>query len=261
VTALLELEGVTRDYGGLRAVDGVDLVLHAGARHGLIGPNGAGKSTLFKLIRGGEAPTAGHVRFDGRDVTHVREHRRARMGIAQTFQASSLFLSLTCRENVLLALQRASGEARRFARSRSRGVDADADRVLARVGLGERSGHGAATLSHGERRQLEVAIALACSPRLLLLDEPTAGMSAAETERLAAVLEGLDEELAVLIVEHDLDFVFRVARDVSVLHLGSVLLSAPAAEVRTSDDVARVYMGGASMDDIFIDPEEAEAPR
>jgi branched-chain amino acid transport system ATP-binding protein len=261
VTALLELEGVTRDYGGLRAVDGVDLVLHAGARHGLIGPNGAGKSTLFKLIRGGEAPTAGHVRFDGRDVTHVREHRRARMGIAQTFQASSLFLSLTCRENVLLALQRASGEARRFARSRSPGVDADADRMLGRVGLREKSGHGAATLSHGERRQLEVAIALASSPRLLLLDEPAAGMSPAEIERLAAVLEGLDDELAVLIVEHDLDFVFRVARDVSVLHLGVMLLTAPAAEVRTSDDVARVYMGGASIDDIFIDPEEAEAAR
>lgn len=260
MSALLELEGVARVYGGLRAVDGVDLRIPAGSRHGLIGPNGAGKSTLFKLIRGAEPVDAGRITFAGREVTDVPEHQRARMGIAQTFQNSSLFLALTCRDNVLLALQRRTGEARRFARRGSRGLEAQAERTLERVGLADARADPAASLSHGERRQLEVAIALAMSPRLLLLDEPTAGMSPAETERLATIVEQLDDELAVLVVEHDLDFVFRVARDVSVLHLGSVLMTAPAAEVRASDDVARVYLGGASMDDIFIDPHGVEAP-
>jgi branched-chain amino acid transport system ATP-binding protein len=259
VSVLLQLHGVARVYGGLRAVDGVDLDIAAGSRHGLIGPNGAGKSTLFKLIRGAEPLSAGRITFAGRDVTEVPEHQRARMGIAQTFQNSSLFLTLTCRENVLLALQRTTGEARRFARGRSPGIAHQADLILDRVGLGDARAKPAASLSHGERRQLEVAIALASSPRLLLLDEPTAGMSPAETERLATIVEQLDDELAVLVVEHDLDFVFRVARDVSVLHLGSVLMTAPAAEVRASDEVARVYLGGASMDDIFIDPQEVEA--
>jgi branched-chain amino acid transport system ATP-binding protein len=253
MTVLLELNEVTRIYGGLRAVDGVDLRLDAGARHGLIGPNGAGKSTLFKLILGAEPVSAGHVHFDGRDITGVAEHQRVRLGIAQTFQHSSLFAALTCSENVLLALQRRTGDARRPFGRRSRALSADADALLERVGLDGFGARPAAALSHGEQRQLEVAIALAAQPRLLLLDEPAAGMSPAETERLATIIEDLDPELAVLIVEHDLDFVFRVARDVSVLHLGALLMTGPAAEVRASEEVARVYLGGASVDDIFID--------
>jgi len=253
MTSLLELEGVTRAYGGLRAVDGVDLRLDAGARHGLIGPNGAGKSTLFKLILGAEPVSAGRVRFDGGDITGVAEHQRVRLGIAQTFQHSSLFAALDCRDNVLLALQRRSGDARRFLRRRSPALAGEADELLARVGLEAAGDRVVAALSHGEQRQLEVAVALAAAPRLLLLDEPAAGMSPAETERLATIIEGLDPELALLIVEHDLDFVFRVARDVSVLHLGALLMTGPAAEVRASEEVARVYLGGADVDDVFID--------
>jgi branched-chain amino acid transport system ATP-binding protein len=253
MTALLEVDDVTRVYGGLRAVDAVDLRVDAGARHGLIGPNGAGKSTLFKLILGAESVSAGRVRFDGSDITGVAEHQRVRLGIAQTFQHSSLFAALDCRENVLLALQRRSGDARRFLRRRPPALADAADELLARVGLEGAGDRVVAALSHGEQRQLEVAVALAAEPRLLLLDEPAAGMSPAETERLATILEGLDPELAVLIVEHDLDFVFRVARDVSVLHLGAVLMTAPAAEVRASEEVARVYLGGADVDDVFID--------
>jgi branched-chain amino acid transport system ATP-binding protein len=250
---LLELDGVTRVYGGLRAVDSVDLHLGAGARHGLIGPNGAGKSTLFKLILGAERASAGRVHFDGREITGVPEHHRVRLGIAQTFQHSSLFAALSCRDNVLLALQRRTGDARRPFGGRRRALIDDADELLARVGLEGSGPRRSASLSHGEQRQLEVALALALQPRLLLLDEPAAGMSPAETERLATIIEALEPELAMLIVEHDLDFVFRVARDVSVLHLGEVLMTGPAEEVRASEEVARVYLGGASLDDVFID--------
>jgi branched-chain amino acid transport system ATP-binding protein len=254
VTALLELRSVSRVFGGLRAVDGVDLRLEPGARHGLIGPNGAGKSTLFKLILGAERVSEGQVHFDDREITNLPEHRRVRLGIAQTFQHSSVFAPLTCADNVRLALQRRTGEARRLFGRRSAGLGHEAGDLLARVGLDGCGPRLAASLSHGERRQLEVAIALAAQPRLLLLDEPAAGMSPAETERLAAVIEALDPEIAVLIVEHDLDFVFRVVRDVSVLHLGAVLMTGPAAQVRASDEVARVYLGGASVDDLFLEP-------
>ncbi|HEX6026965.1 MAG TPA: ABC transporter ATP-binding protein [Solirubrobacter sp.] len=254
---MISLEGVTRVYGGLRAVDGVDLRLEPGARHGLIGPNGAGKSTLFKLILGAERVTSGVVRFDGRDITGMPEHQRVRLGIAQTFQHSSLFAALTCRENVLLALQRRTGDARRLFGGRRRALMNEASALLARVGLSGSELRPAASLSHGEQRQLEVALALALRPRLLLLDEPAAGMSPAETERLATIIEQLEPELAVLIVEHDLDFVFRVAREVSVLHLGSLLTTGSAEDVRASEEVARVYLGGASVDDVFIDEEVA----
>ena len=253
MTSLLELESVTRVFGGLRAVDGVDLRIDAGARHGLIGPNGAGKSTLFKLILGVERVSSGRVHFDGRDITELAEHKRVRLGLAQTFQHSSVFGTLSCADNVRLALQRRTGEARRLVGRRSAGLGSQAAALLSRVGLDGAERRPAAGLSHGEHRQLEVAIALAARPRLLLLDEPAAGMSPAETERLATVVEELDPETAVLIVEHDLDFIFRVARDVSVLHLGSVLMTATAAEVRASDEVARVYLGGASVDDLFIE--------
>jgi branched-chain amino acid transport system ATP-binding protein len=253
MTALLELDGVTRAYGGLRAVDGVDLRLDAGARHGLIGPNGAGKSTLFKLILGAEPVSDGRLHFDGVDITRMPEHQRVRLGIAQTFQHSSLFAALSCSDNVLLALQRRTGDARRVFGRPSRALRAEAEELLARVGLEGAGPRSAAVLSHGEQRQLELALALAARPRLLLLDEPAAGMSPAETQRLAAMIGALDPEIAVIVVEHDLDFVFRVARDVSVLHLGAVLMTGPAAAVRASDEVAKVYLGGATVDDLFVE--------
>ena len=253
MTALLELEDVTRAFGGLRAVDGVTLAIPAGARHGLIGPNGAGKSTLFKLISGAERVSSGTIRFDGDDVTSRPEHLRARLGMAQTFQHSQLFLGLTCRENVALALQRVDGSARGvLPRPRPR-LAAAADELLERTGLAGRRSSPVSALSHGERRQLEVAVALGSSPRLLLLDEPAAGMSPAETDRLATIVGSLDPELTLLVIEHDLDFVFRVAQTVSVLHLGAILETGPAAQVRDSAEVQRVYLGGVDAEELFVE--------
>jgi branched-chain amino acid transport system ATP-binding protein len=249
---LLELSGVSRVFGGLKAVDGVDLSLAPGARAGLIGPNGAGKSTLFRLITGAMPVSSGSLRFDGADVTRLPEHRRARAGIAQTFQHSSLFPSLPCRDNVVLALQRVRGDGGRLRRRRGSAIADDADALLERTGLGDRADALSAALSHGERRQLEVAVALACSPRLLLLDEPAAGMSPAETGRLAEIVEGLPSDLTVLVIEHDLDFVFRVAREITVLHLGAVIERGTTEQVRASEEVERVYLGGVDADDLFV---------
>jgi branched-chain amino acid transport system ATP-binding protein len=238
--SLLEVRAVSVAFGGLRAVDGVDLELAAGARHGLIGPNGAGKSTLFRLVAGGLRPTTGSIAFDGQDITRLPRHRRARLGIGQTFQHSSLFAGLSCRENVELALQRASGGG-------------SADEALERFSLGDRARASAATLSHGERRQLELALALVTKPRLLLLDEPAAGLSAAETERFAALLAELPPQLTILLIEHDLDLVFKATRTVTVLHLGKVIASGSPEQVRADDQVHSVYIGGHSEEALFVD--------
>jgi branched-chain amino acid transport system ATP-binding protein len=238
--SLLEVRGVSVAFGGVRAVDGVDLDLEAGDRHGLIGPNGAGKSTLFRLVAGGLRPTTGSISYDGRDITRLPRHRRARLGIGQTFQHSSLFGGLSCRQNVQLALNRARNGG-------------SADDALERFSLAGRAEAPAAALSHGERRQLELALALVTEPRLLLLDEPAAGLSAAETERFAALLAELPPDLTVLLIEHDLDLVFRATRTVTVLHLGKVIASGSHEEIRANDEVHSVYLGGHSEEALFID--------
>jgi branched-chain amino acid transport system ATP-binding protein len=238
--SLLEVRGVSVSFGGLRAVDGVDLDLEAGDRHGLIGPNGAGKSTLFRLVAGGLRPTTGSISYGGKDITRLPRHRRARLGIGQTFQHSSVFDGLSCRENVELALHRGRGGS-------------SADQALERFSLAERAHAPAAALSHGERRQLELALALATEPRLLLLDEPAAGLSAAETERFTALLAELPPELTVLLIEHDLDLVFKATRTVTVLHLGKVIACGSPEQVRANDEVHSVYVGGHSEEALFID--------
>ena len=257
MSAVLTLDGVSREFGGLRAVDGVDLALEPGARHGLIGPNGAGKSTLFRIVTGSLRPSGGSVHLGERDVTRMAEHRRARLGVAQTFQHSSLFSNLTCREHLLLALNRVTGRGHRPVGGSGAGADA-ADEALDVAGLAERRHTLASELSHGERRQLELCLAFACEPRLLLLDEPAAGLSPAETERLAALLERMPAEVTLLVIEHDLEFVFRVARDVTVLHLGCVLASGPADEIRISDEVQRVYLGLGDGEPLFLDEGEGD---
>ncbi len=241
----LTLRGVSRHYGALRAVDEVDLDVATGARHCLIGPNGAGKSTLFKIVAGTVRVTSGTVALHSHDVTGLRESVRARRGISQTLQHSSLFLPLSVEQNVLLAAQRRLGSPgslmpRRQTRARDRVHD-----LLATVALTARAGDFAAQLSHGERRQLEIAVALACDPSLLLLDEPAAGMSRAESERLVELVQALPREVTVLMVEHDLDVVFRLAERVTVLHLGRVLLTGSPAEVRASSEVREAYLGAA----------------
>ena len=250
--SLLALSGVSRAFGALRAVDDVTLDVPAGARHALIGPNGAGKSTLFKLITGALPVTAGTVGLAGADITRLAEHQRARRGISQTLQHSSLFLTQTVLQNVLLAAQRQHSTRHSLVPRRQTAAVDRARALLADVGLEHRAGTPVATLSHGERRQVEVAVALACEPRLLLLDEPAAGMSPAESARLVGLLRSLPESVTLVIVEHDLDVVFALADTVTVLHLGRVLLSGTSDEVRTSAAVQEAYLG-PGRESLFLD--------
>jgi len=251
MSALLELRGVGRSFGALKAVDAVDLDVASGARHALIGPNGAGKSTLFRLISGEMPVSAGSVTLSGNDVTKLSQIRRARRGLAQTMQHSSLFLTQTAAQNVGLAAQRHRGTAAWLLPRRQRQVDARARELLDAVGLSERSDVVVSSLSHGERRQLEIAVALACEPRLLLMDEPAAGMSPAESGRLTELVQALPREITVVIVEHDLDVVFALAERVTVLHLGRVLLTGSPDEVRGSTAVQEAYLGSSTRGDLF----------
>jgi branched-chain amino acid transport system ATP-binding protein len=249
---LLSLSGVGRTFGALKAVDDVTLDIPAGGRHALIGPNGAGKSTLFKLITGAMPVTSGQLALDGSDITRLSEPQRARRGISQTLQHSSLFLTQTVLQNVLLASQRRHGARHSLVPRRQVAAQDRARALLADVGLEDRAGIPVAALSHGERRQVEVAVALACEPRLLLLDEPAAGMSPAESARLVGLLQSLPESVTLVIVEHDLDVVFALATSVTVLHLGRVLLTGSPDEVRTSPAVQEAYLG-TGRESLFLD--------
>jgi len=258
-TAALSCAGLRREFGAVRAVDGVDLSLPTGARHALIGPNGAGKSTLFRLLAGGLRPSAGRIWLEGGEVTRMSEARRARLGIGQTFQHSSLFLSMTAGENVLLAVQRSGGRAWSPLPGARRALRGRADELLADVGLGGRAASPVGALSHGERRQLEIAVALATGPRVLLLDEPAAGLSPAETGRLAELIQRLPAAVTLLFVEHDLDLVFRLANRVTVMHLGAVLMSGAPEEVRGSPEVQAAYLGTGKRQDLFVAGEKASS--
>ena len=249
--ALLSLSGVGRTFGALKAVDDVTLDIPDGARHALIGPNGAGKSTLFKLITGALPVSAGRVRLAGDDITRLAEHQRARRGISQTLQHSSLFLTQTVLQNVLLAAQRRHGSRRSLVPRRQAAANDRARALLGDVGLESRADVPVSALSHGERRQVEVAVALACEPRLLLLDEPAAGMSPAESSRLVGLLRSLPASVTLVIVEHDLDVVFALAGSVTVLHLGRVLLSGTPSEVRASEAVREAYLGARQSEELF----------
>jgi branched-chain amino acid transport system ATP-binding protein len=262
---VLRCRGLSRSYGAVRAVADVDLEVAPGARYGLIGPNGAGKSTLFKLVTGVQRAHAGTVELAGRDVTRLSEVRRSRLGMAQTLQQASLFGSMTAAQTVALAVRRHgvdAEDARRISPLPRRQADVwnRAERLLADVGLGGRGAVAVPSLSHGERKQLEVALALACRPRLLLLDEPAAGMSAAERARLLTLLRGLPREVTVLFVEHDLDLVFELADAITVLHLGRVLLSGSPAEVRASDRVREAYLGTRRRAELFTVPGGPDVP-
>ncbi|MGH3713657.1 MAG: ABC transporter ATP-binding protein [Micromonosporaceae bacterium] len=253
MTAMLELTGVRRDFGSLRAVDDVSFAVQPGARHAVIGPNGAGKSTLFNLIGGSLRATAGTIRFEGHDVTATAEYRRARLGLARTFQHSAVFLRETAVENVLVGVARRAGVGGSITRAAKRRREL-VDRCVAlldTVGLSGRYESAAGNLSHGERRQLEIAMALGTEPRLLLLDEPAAGMSAAETARFTALISGLSRDVTVLLIEHDLDVVFELADTVTVLHLGRHLTTGKPSEVRADPDVQEAYLGAADVEELF----------
>jgi branched-chain amino acid transport system ATP-binding protein len=241
----LSVSGVSRSFGGLKAVDGVALSVAAGERRALIGPNGAGKTTLFNMIAGELAPTAGRIALFGRDVTRLPPHRRAALGLARTFQANTLFPSLTVLENLLLAVHGVSPSKLRLDRpvSSFREHAARARRTLEAVGLAGREDSTASALSHGEQRQLEVALALASEPRLLLLDEPTAGLSPAEARRLTDLLRKLDPSMSLIVIEHDMEVVFGVTERITVLHYGKVVADGTRDEVKASPIVAEIYLG------------------
>ncbi|GIG91249.1 ABC transporter ATP-binding protein [Plantactinospora endophytica] len=243
MTALLSAEAVVRRYGSLVAVDRVDLRIADGERHALIGPNGAGKTTLLDLIGGATRVDGGRIRFDGRDVTRLGPARRARIGIGRIHQRPAVWPSLTALENVVVAgWQQVGGfrGVRSRARFRSRLAE-PAAALLEQVGLVDTASTTAAHLSHGQRRQLEIAMALAGRPRLLLLDEPAAGLSGVEVRRLAGLLAELPREVSVLLVEHRLDLVYALADTVTVLHDGRLVASGEPDEIRHAPEVRRAY--------------------
>ncbi len=241
---MIEIRDLRRSFGGVKALDGVTLTVRDGERRAVIGPNGAGKTTLFNVLTGELPPTGGDVRLAGAQITRLRPWQRARLGLARVYQRTELFAPLSARENVALAVAARAGPYRGF-RAPPRSEYTAADALLERVGLAGRENAAARILSHGERRQLELAVALAQRPRVLLLDEPTAGMSPAETARITELISGLDRALTILIVEHDMDVVFRLADRVSVLHEGRVIADGTVSEIRGDVRVHDVYLGKA----------------
>jgi branched-chain amino acid transport system ATP-binding protein len=247
VAPLLEVEGVRKTFGGVEAVAGVSLGVLEGAVHALIGPNGAGKTTLFNLLTGWLRPDSGRIAFAGRDITGHAPHLICRIGIARSFQRASVFPRLTAFENVrVAALAGDRLSFRLYPRAASLARHA-VEELLEAVALTDQAGALADALSHGDRKRLELAIALANRPRLLLLDEPTAGMSPDETRSTMTLVERLAVErgMTVLFTEHDMTVVFGIARRVTVLHQGRILADGPPDTVRDNVEVQRVYLGEA----------------
>jgi branched-chain amino acid transport system ATP-binding protein len=246
---LLECRGLVRRFGALVAVDGIDLAVEPGEIRAVIGPNGAGKSTVFNLITSVLRPSAGQVIFAGEDVTGMPVHEVAQKGIARTFQLCHVFPALTVRENVRIAAQ--ARDARRWqflggGRVLNRSASA-ADEAIARLRLTRMADATAAMLSHGDQRLLEIAMAIAQKPRLLMLDEPTQGLSIEETGRAVQILKDMltEGDLSVLLVEHDMEVVFKLADYITVLHRGRVIADGSPVAVRASAEVRSAYLGGA----------------
>lgn len=251
IPILLETQGLTKTFGGLVAVDAVSIEIRERQAHAVIGPNGAGKSTLVNLITGHLPASNGRIIFDGRDIAGLTAHRVARLGLGRSYQKTNLFPSLTVFENVRLAAQVRLGTSMRFFRPASamKPVNDDARRALDLCGLAGRAGRVAGEMSHGEQRQLELAMVLAAGPRVLVLDEPLAGMGREESERMIELLRRLARDYTLVLVEHDMDAVFSVAEILTVMVNGSVLESGPVELVRKSRAVRDAYLGdGAEAD-------------
>jgi branched-chain amino acid transport system ATP-binding protein len=249
-TALLQVEGVTKRFGGVIASENVMLDVRAGELHAIIGPNGAGKTTLIGQLTGEIVPDSGRVFFDGEDIATLPTYRRSLMGIARSFQITSLFLDFTALDNVALAVQAHAGHSFHFWRDARTEPElrAPARAALERVGIGHRADDVVASLSHGEHRQLEIAMALATGPRMLLLDEPMAGMGPEESARMVETLRALKRELTILLVEHDMEAVFALADRISVLDYGRVIASGLPDDVRAHPEVRLAYLGDADAE-------------
>ncbi len=244
-TDLLRTDRLVKRFGGLVATDHASLSVQTGEVHALIGPNGAGKTTLIHQLSGALASDAGHIHFDGHDVTSMPIHRRVHQGLVRSYQITSVFKRLSVLDNLALAVQSRDGSSMRFwrpARAERARYEAAAS-VAERVGLGARLDRTAGALSHGEQRQLEVGLALALGPKLLLLDEPMAGMGPDESERMVALLQGLRGSVTMLLVEHDMDAVFRLADRISTLVNGRIIATGTADEIRAHPEVRSAYLG------------------
>ncbi len=233
--SLLSARGLTRHFGGIHAVDGVDFDLEAGEIHALIGPNGAGKTTLVSLLSGRIAAQAGRITLAGEDITRLPAHARVRRGLAYTFQITSIFPGLSVFDNVALAVQGGAAPAR--------DLPAAVGASLARVGMTGMEAQAAGTLSYGHQRLLELAMGLALAPRVLILDEPTQGLAAGEIEGFKALVRGLVPEVSVLLIEHNMEVVMDLAHRITVMNSGRVLARGTPAEVRADAAVQEAYLG------------------
>jgi branched-chain amino acid transport system ATP-binding protein len=244
-TPALALHSVSKSFGALQALDGVTLAVAAGERRALIGPNGAGKTTLFQIMSGMLSPTAGRIELFGSNVTHRPIHQRVALGLARTFQITNLFTNLTVEQNVILALQGLVRTKFNLLRpvSRERALFMRAGTLLEEWQLAERRASLVRELSYGEQRSLEILLAVCQHPRLLLLDEPTAGLSPAETLVAATLVSQLPREMAIVIIEHDMDVAFSLCETVTVLHAGKVLATGEAEAVRRDPAVRSIYLG------------------
>ena len=243
--AMLQVDNLSKRFGGVVASEAITFDVPAGQLHAVIGPNGAGKTTLIGQLVGEIASDSGNIRFGGTDITALPTYRRSQLGLARSFQITSLFPDFTALDNVALAVQAHSGHSFRFWRDARREPELrePARAALDRVGLGQRGDVLVSNLSHGEHRQLEIAMALATKPRMLLLDEPMAGMGPEETSRMVATLRELKRELTILLIEHDMEAVFALADCITVLVYGRIIASGPPDVIRANQDVREAYLG------------------
>ncbi len=244
---LLKAENLTKAFGALTAVNDVTLAVQAGTLHSIIGPNGAGKTTLFNLLTGQFPPTSGRIVFDGRDITGTPAHRIAHLGLARSFQRTNVFPALSLLDNVWVAAFARGRSWRGLVWRRSDGyaeVTERARAALADVGLADKADQPAREISHGEQRQLELAIALAAAPRVLLLDEPAAGLSPDEMQKMVALVRGLKGRYTIVLIEHKMDIIMGVSDRVSVMHFGSLIAEGTPTEIQRNPEVRRAYLGG-----------------
>jgi branched-chain amino acid transport system ATP-binding protein len=248
---ILRLRGIGRRFGGVHAVRDVDLDVHPGERRALLGPNGAGKTTLFNVVSGEFPPTAGRVELFGRDVTTMPARTRAKLGLTRTFQTSRLFLGLTVEDNLYLAVLGVRGGHLRPVRlpGRDGALRERARDLAARVGLEDRLGTVVGSLSHGEQRQLEVGMARAGDPKIMMLDEPAAGLSRGERLALTELLLTLERDVTLVLIEHDMDVALRVAERVTMMHDGRVIVEGTPAEIRANQLVHDLYLGSRYTDE------------
>jgi branched-chain amino acid transport system ATP-binding protein len=246
---LLQVENLAKRFGGIVATDDLSLDVANGELHAIIGPNGAGKTTLIAQLSGQLTPDSGRIHFEGADITTLPMHKRSTLGLARSFQITSLFLDLSVLDNVALAVQAHAGHSFRFWRDARREPELrePARAALARAGLSARADQPASALSHGEHRQLELAMALAGSPRMLLLDEPMAGLGLEESARMVAMLRAFKREVTILLVEHDMEAVFALADRITVLVYGRAIASGAPDDIRANAAVREAYLGEAEV--------------